>query len=463
MLLPYAPVIAQHLFEAFPDNKEKSVRRFNALRSFLWEPDAGTALKPTGTAQRLVGKNWSYTSEPVNFVDTTGIRYSGTRGSKFNRNTLDFNTDMSSLPMPMPIAEGMGIYPQTADEVLADSIFTHNDNGQESYYRASYNPQNKKTALSFGYNTTGTMHVRYQYDSEGYITRIDYPQGADTTRRWIQYGPGHQKITGDTTRQQVNPIAPEYTIWKYSYNTANQLDSVALYMSDDLLSSQITERYSFTYDNNNRIRTLMYETWFDPFGHQVEYLDSFVYLPNGTISVWYNFRYDEMGNRGISTRWTRHMGSNGLPDTVYNHMIDPSGTFPGSLIGYDILSYNNYNNPVKIRRFENMNPEPFEVFSYYYELYDDGLSVGKVSQEDNTLSVYPNPFRNNVSIDWKGKQQSAVAIRLVNILGQEVYSKFVKLSSGKNTLDLPPLNSGNYILMIVDAEGKSWSSKVVKQ
>lgn len=66
------------------------------------------------------------------------------------------------------------------------------------------------------------------------------------------------------------------------------------------------------------------------------------------------------------------------------------------------------------------------------------------------LSVYPNPAKDRVTISFDAVNSSNIKLRLVNILGKEVYTKEQISMEGQNTLDvdLRAFKEGSYILSI---------------
>lgn len=75
------------------------------------------------------------------------------------------------------------------------------------------------------------------------------------------------------------------------------------------------------------------------------------------------------------------------------------------------------------------------------------------------VSIFPNPARESVTIEWPGNPRSAASVKLLNSLGQEV-----SLSRGINTVDisLEQLSSGMYIVL-VEQEDRRWTGRLVKE
>lgn len=78
--------------------------------------------------------------------------------------------------------------------------------------------------------------------------------------------------------------------------------------------------------------------------------------------------------------------------------------------------------------------------------------------------VYPNPFSNLLHLQWKATTKPGPSnVCIMNILGQRVYSDILVLKNGRNTLSLPNLVPGNYILCITQNNGQVFYKKLTKK
>ena len=79
------------------------------------------------------------------------------------------------------------------------------------------------------------------------------------------------------------------------------------------------------------------------------------------------------------------------------------------------------------------------------------------------LSVYPNPFRNEINIAFKGKLKQGTVLRILNSVGQTVMQKELFIESNQIKIELDSsLHSGIYLLMLVDETGIV-SKKLIKK
>ena len=83
-------------------------------------------------------------------------------------------------------------------------------------------------------------------------------------------------------------------------------------------------------------------------------------------------------------------------------------------------------------------------------------TLASESVSKNQISIYPNPVQNVIQLsDYK----NIVKLIITDMSGRTVKS----IDSPSTSTDVSALKSGNYILSIVDKEGKIQSSKIIKQ
>jgi hypothetical protein len=72
---------------------------------------------------------------------------------------------------------------------------------------------------------------------------------------------------------------------------------------------------------------------------------------------------------------------------------------------------------------------------------------------EEKISIYPNPFQNELSIAIETKKSEQVRIIIHNMLGQEVYKKVSEINLGASVLKINPnLPAGIYIINIETAD-----------
>ena len=81
----------------------------------------------------------------------------------------------------------------------------------------------------------------------------------------------------------------------------------------------------------------------------------------------------------------------------------------------------------------------------------------------DNVSVFPNPFENNLTVKVDVIESQVVTIQLYNLTSQLLYSKKFEVKIGSNLLEISPkVATGTYLLQVKMTEG-SVISKVVKK
>ena len=87
-------------------------------------------------------------------------------------------------------------------------------------------------------------------------------------------------------------------------------------------------------------------------------------------------------------------------------------------------------------------------------------------QPTQNINVYPNPFTQGLTMNFKSKQTGVAVLRLYNFLGQLILEKHVAIVSGENVYHIEEndmqLSKGGYLLQI-NVGAKTLSSKIIKQ
>ncbi|MEY2692406.1 MAG: hypothetical protein RIT03_796 [Bacteroidota bacterium] len=134
--------------------------------------------------------------------------------------------------------------------------------------------------------------------------------------------------------------------------------------------------------------------------------------------------------------------------TVANEWHELSFTFPG------INSANNYKRVVVFFNFG-------VIGTGEYYLFDDirlALPLSTVSNEQPALVVSPNPASDSVTINMNNAMQK---ITILSTLGQVVQEEYV--SGMQTAFSIANLNSGLYVLVVQTQDGKTATSKLIKE
>jgi hypothetical protein len=84
----------------------------------------------------------------------------------------------------------------------------------------------------------------------------------------------------------------------------------------------------------------------------------------------------------------------------------------------------------------------------------------------NLANVYPNPFRNNLTLNIESAKSQQLTINIMNGNGMEVDTYTINCSTGSNTFEYGKANmlaGGIYFICITDANGLKTVQKIVKQ
>jgi hypothetical protein len=98
------------------------------------------------------------------------------------------------------------------------------------------------------------------------------------------------------------------------------------------------------------------------------------------------------------------------------------------------------------------------------ELFSNYLPVG-ISDEkliDKGISIYPNPFHDQIRIDFPETYSRPVMIWVMDVAGRIYYQKECPTSNHTLTFDLYDLPVGAYLIRILSPDGFSQSVRIVR-
>jgi photosystem II stability/assembly factor-like uncharacterized protein len=123
---------------------------------------------------------------------------------------------------------------------------------------------------------------------------------------------------------------------------------------------------------------------------------------------------------------------------------------------------NNYqytdNRPLKALNFYRLKMVDKDG-KYTYSLV---RSINNTSSFD--VTVYPNPVKNNLVLDFVSDKNTDMQVQIVNAEGKVVYSGKMWLAAGesKQTIDATAFSAGNYFIKLISTDGET-ALKFVKQ
>ena len=81
----------------------------------------------------------------------------------------------------------------------------------------------------------------------------------------------------------------------------------------------------------------------------------------------------------------------------------------------------------------------------------------------DTISVFPNPFENDLTVKVDALESEVVTIQLYNLMSQLLFTKKFNVTEGINLLKISPkVATGTYLIQ-VKMNGNTVISKVVKK
>lgn len=92
----------------------------------------------------------------------------------------------------------------------------------------------------------------------------------------------------------------------------------------------------------------------------------------------------------------------------------------------------------------------------------DAVGIKKQSLSADFMSVYPNPANSNVTIKASVSSGSKATLKMVNSLGQVVYTKDLSLNAGQNSIDLnvQGFATGIYNVLLIPENGSGTIKKL---
>jgi len=447
----YAQDSRHNFFHLSPRQIEnrKMVRHFLKNNPSL----SGLAHKPTAIKQRVIAQAFDIDGE----IDSTTYSYSGTNGSAFDYNNFyelsystEFIPDMKPAYLPS--------YMRASTDIKAGTINSYGDD--ELYYQASafYNASGKMDSV-YSHDVTADFYpfkrLYLNYNGEGhfgsgiaYMSSDDMAYELESKREITYSSPG--RISGDSIFSYSGSDWTLSETYAYHYNSEGRADTITY---ED-------EKYVYTYLGDGRVSTIRNYVLMMDGELNLLMSDSFGYT-TGIDYVTYFQEIYYFGDMIDGTKILQYPGDGGRPDSLEMYSFDEDVWIKSAVARY---RYNSFNNPESISIEGTDDGEPVSAqIRFYYEEYDDGTSLEDIA-DSKSFSVYPNPFRNYLTINYAGKDiKGTVSWKLADITGREVFKGTLNLQQGANRIDIPEIAPGNYIITLRDASGKTWASKLVRQ
>jgi len=343
--------------------------------------------------------------------------------------------------------------------VLADSFVVYNPEGQINMQSVPY--YNAANAYDSFYNSyiwagdTSKFRCRIRYNADGSIDSVLddtlYPGDETyTITQKIVYSYEEGIARGDTTYGD----GPDFIrAAAYHYNADGKVDTITVFY--DYGSITVSTFVAFSYTGEGNVKTA-HTYQLSEGGYQLNHKDSFGYTTGFDYPTYYE---------GIQNLLT------GPEPEGYRYRFYADGSLPDSLVAEEFTGdapwafsrsaryyYNDYGNPDHIVNYWAGWPEE-RITNFYYEEYDDGLSI-KMPQQ-LTTTIYPNPSRGYVHIACK--ESGVFAISISDIAGKQVMGGVIKGDGYANTMDVSALVPGIYILRIAGRNTAGFHKLIISQ
>ena len=152
---------------------------------------------------------------------------------------------------------------------------------------------------------------------------------------------------------------------------------------------------------------------------------------------------------------------NGVPENGLIGKIGTSGTpFYIGAGGKMVLSDNESGDLYLEVNDGDISNNVGELFIHIFDL--STLSIGENTNPNFTISTYPNPVLNSLTVVLPNPLKEKYTINIINLNGQTVFNTNYNTEHLK--IDLSKLLSGQYVISVLDSKGKILGvKKVVKE
>jgi hypothetical protein len=222
------------------------------------------------------------------------------------------------------------------------------------------------------------------------------------------------------------------------------------------------------------------------------YVTGNFYPTGGTIDTIVTIKLDMSGTLKWEKKYSSGLGNNDeASDIVVDSManIYVTGVSPDAADreNFVTIKYDSLGNEIWIGKYGNMpsgncmgNSIGVDMYGNVYvsgtsyDIDSTGISTIKYSnvtgiQEndhstENTVSLYPNPATNQLTIEFKNQSQQNYLLEIKNMLGQTMYSETIKNALGKQSknIDVSAFTNGIYFVSLRN-EKESVSKKFIKE
>lgn len=207
----------------------------------------------------------------------------------------------------------------------------------------------------------------------------------------------------------------------------------------------------YSYDNGYEGRGMRFDSFYNINGKTSELITPLFDLSNATdAELSFYFKNPNGGNFEVLISSDGGMNYTSLENNLIN---EPSWTQKT----YDISNYVSSN--VKIKFLATSNYASNDAYIYLDNFKIDGtLGVNDVNSSENTMSYYPNPVKDILTINSKENISNIV---IINMSGQQIYLRD-NLNATSVKVNMTNFENGVYLVK-VDHDKKSETFKIIVQ
>lgn len=293
----------------------------------------------------------------------------------------------------------------------------------------------------------------WEYDSQGGNIRYDQNNLVLDSLRLTLRTLREFYANGDLREQATyTASAPAFILTPFqrivrAYDIFERLWFLTSYVRNDGVAGEwrLSTRTLYEYNDINLVDRQYYAIWS-------------IALDDWFINRRTDYRYNSLGNRIFTGEYSPVTGGGDewVLDRTTEESIDTAFE-PGSFVSSAEITSFPY---MVIEQVTKVFPEDSPILSQHW-IYKEVLPNSISEQKFYPVSIFPNPFESNITIDLRELQIPVSRIELYNSLGVLCLNK--QLNQNRE-LQLAHLKTGIYILLLKDVNGNILSSnKMIKK
>ena len=426
----------------------------------------GTAGVPT---QRVIAQSTRDNGLSA-YSDSVQVRYTGMRKSKYDLNNMIYAYNYAYSTTPMFNYAGVFTAPQVQYDTYVHwtinpftmptftlyegSFAVNNIDNNITHFTQLFVDSVTNDNRSYANTYTATKKI-----AKGYWFNLNAGVEDSAMIQYFAYN-SSDRLSADSIYEK------HLGVWRiaaksyYTYDASGNITNIDHYANvtdtSFLLPLVQQSKYVNAYDASNRL-TSVFTSMHDGTTLSPYVKDTFEYSGSLTYhSAWRQHQFDEIhGTWWPQYRMTKHITS-GKPDTVYHDGWD-SILNKWTPISKDIAGYNTDGTPATLENYlynwTAYSATPDYSTKYYYETFSDttpvAISNTLAAQPSSSVSVFPNPAQNSISVSCLAVGSSGLRLAICNMQGQTILVQHVK-DTAHTDVAVGTLAPGMYWVLVDD-------------